>query len=285
MRANSKIRTYDAATSIVTGGASGIGRALVLELAARGSDVVIADVQAELAEQTRSEVEQKGRRAWVSPTDVSDAAAVVELVSDTLKRHGRLDYLFNNAGIAMGGPSEGFAADDWSRVIDVNLKGVAYGVHAAYPRMKEQGFGHIVNTASIGGLFPLPGTGAYVPTKYGVVGLTRALRAEARRHGVRVSALCPGMVATPILTGGKFGRRSAKITQSQLEQLAALHRAIAPEQVARRALNRLARNESVIVSPRYWQLVWWADRLAPAGLDRILSAILGRLERKLQKPE
>ena len=124
--------------------------------------------------------------------DVTDAVAVQRLVDGTVAREGRLDLLFNNAGIAVFADARDTSLEDWNRLIDVNLRGVVHGVAAAYPLMVRQGSGHIVNTASAAGLLPSPANIAYAATKHAVVGLSLTLRAEAVHHGVGVSVICPG---------------------------------------------------------------------------------------------
>lgn len=193
------IRIFDGATAIVTGGASGIGRALAEELAKRGCEVVLADLQIDLAEEVASEIQVSGGKAKAVKVDVTDFPAMEQLVRETVRRTGRLDYIFNNAGIAIGGNVYHYGIADWNQIVDVNLRGVINGIQAAYKIMMEQGFGHIINTASMAGLMASPGAVAYATTKYGVVGLSKSLRAEAAQIGVRVSVLCPGVIRTPIL--------------------------------------------------------------------------------------
>src|SRR5262249_37982231 len=138
--------------------------------------------------------------------DVRSLHSVTGLVERTLARAGRIDYFFNNAGISIGGEAHTYRPGDWDDVLDVNLRGVANGVQAVYPVMIRQGGGHIVNTASVAGLLPMAGQLSYTTSKHAIVGLSKSLRVEARRYGVRVSVLCPGIVRTPILRGGKYGR-------------------------------------------------------------------------------
>jgi len=134
-------------------------------------------------------------------------------------RFGHIDLLFNNAGIAVGGGMADYDPEDWEDVIDVNLRGVANGVQAVYPIMIEQRSGQIVNTASIAGLIAAPSQGSYTASKHAVVGLTKALRVEAERFGVRASVLCPGVVRTPILVGGRFGRAKLALNENEILRL------------------------------------------------------------------
>ena len=140
--------------AIVTGGGSGIGQSLGLALAQRGAMVVLADINLERA-RTSAAAGPPGRLIPVQ-LDVTDSQAVRNLVEDTAAQYGRLDYIFNNAGIAVAGEAQDLCLEDWRSVLDVNLYGVINGVVAAYPIMVRQGFGHIVNTASIEGLLPFP---------------------------------------------------------------------------------------------------------------------------------
>ena len=185
--------------TIITGAASGIGRALSQQLARAGAEVILADIHASQAEETAENIRSSGGRATGAALDVTDPQAVEALVASTFEQHGRLDYIFNNAGVASVGEVQNTNLDEWNRMIDVNLRGVIHGVHAAYPRMVEQGFGHIVNTASAAGLVPTPTMTAYATTKHAVVGLSKGLRAEAISRGVHVSAICPGIINTPML--------------------------------------------------------------------------------------
>ena len=142
--------------AIVTGAASGIGRALVEEMGRRGAVVIGADLNGEQAKLVAGGIEKAGGRASAAVLDVSDAEAVKRLVEDTVRQHGRLDYLFNNAGIGIASRVQDMDLEDWNRILDVNLRGVIHGVYAAYPVMLRQGSGHIVNTASLAGLTPFP---------------------------------------------------------------------------------------------------------------------------------
>ncbi|MEV7775539.1 SDR family oxidoreductase [Kitasatospora sp. NPDC086791] len=265
MGAQSALRIYKDATAIITGGASGIGRALAEDLAARGAEVVLADLQTEQAEELAAKIRAAGGKATAARLDVTDHEAFTRLVEETVERTGRLDYLFNNAGIShgMGAGARHYRIEDWRRVIDVNLGGVVNGVNAAYNVMIDQGFGHIVNTASMAGLVPSPGTTSYVTTKHAVVGLSHNLRAEGAQLGVRVSVLCPGVIRTPFIEGGAYGREVEGVTGQQSKEMWEKRKPIAPEEFARKALDAVARNEGVIVLPAQWKLFWWLFRLAP----------------------
>jgi len=264
MHSNKTIRIFAGATAIVTGGASGIGRALAEELAKRGGEVILADLQVDLAEKVASEIRASGGKAKAVKTDVTDFLTMERLVKEAFERTGRLDYIFNNAGIGIGGPVHLYGIEDWNQIIDVNLRGVINGIQAAYRVMIAQGFGHIINTASMAGLLPGPGNVAYTTTKHAVVGLSKSLRAEAAQVGVRVSVLCPGVIRTPILEGGKYGKMLVDIPREQVRQLLEKFKPMSPNLFAEKVLKSVAKNKAIIIVPSWWKKYWWMDRLSPS---------------------
>jgi NAD(P)-dependent dehydrogenase (short-subunit alcohol dehydrogenase family) len=274
---------YAGQVAIITGGASGIGAALGKALARAGAEVVIADRQIDLAERVASEIQGAGGRAKAVEADVRVFPMLTRVVDETVARLGAIDYFFNNAGIGVGGEMDTYELRDWDDVFDVNLRGVAHGIQAVYPVMVRQRRGHIVNTASVAGLIATPGQGSYTATKHAVVAISKSLRLEARHHGVRVSALCPGAIRTPILSGGKYGRTnvvglSEESARAMWERL----RPMDADVFARKALQAVARNEAIIVIPRWWKALWLLDRLAPslsmALSERMLAALRKNLE-------
>jgi NAD(P)-dependent dehydrogenase (short-subunit alcohol dehydrogenase family) len=260
---DNKLRKFQGAVAIITGGASGLGLALAEALTQKGAEVVLADLQFALAQQVASGIQAKGGRARAVQLDVTDFGAVEAVVQETYRISGRVDFLFNNAGIVVAGEAEWYQLDDWYRVIDVNLRGVVNGVQAVYPIMRQQGFGHIVNTASMAGLIPLAGLLSYSASKHAVVGLSTSLRLEAALCGVNVSALCPGAVETPIVGGGKFGKVLNPPPVEVQRRLWERGRPIAPERFAREALIGVAKNKAIIVIPWWWKIAWWVYRLSP----------------------
>ena len=252
MTTSGELRTYQGAVAIITGGASGIGRAIGLELASRGAaEIVIADLQTELAEHTAEEIRRKSSRATVVTLDVRDDAAVERMVKDVQKSSGRIDYVFNNAGTGVMGEAHLLAKRDWDLTIDVNVGGLVNVIRAVYPRLVAQGFGHLVNTASMAGLIGSPFLSAYVGTKHFVVGVSKSMRVEAAHHGVRVTALCPGAVKTPLLTGGSIGRSIYDMTE---ERKLAWWGRFNPGDVtvfAKQTVDLVAKNEGIIVLPKH----------------------------------
>jgi NAD(P)-dependent dehydrogenase (short-subunit alcohol dehydrogenase family) len=260
---------FESSVAFITGGASGIGRALGVELARRGAEVVLADRQHESASEVAAEICGSGGKAHALELDVRDHEAFRHAAQSIVERSGRIDYFFNNAGITVGGLIENYRIEDWDEVFDVNLRGVAYGIQAVYPIMIAQGSGHIINTASVAGIFPGALAGSYCASKHGVVGLSRTLRIEAKRHGVRVSVLCPGAVDTPILRGGKYGRSTGTEGWDK-------HRSMEPDVFARKALDAVGKNQLNILLPKWYNAVWWLDRVAPRLTLRLCEAQLNR---------
>ena len=251
--------------SIVTGAGSGIGRALAEELSRKDAIVILADINSQQINEVAEAITASGYRAEALPVDVSNYDAVKRLVDDTVAQHGRLDFMFNNAGIAVGGEVRDCAIDDWRNVLDVNLNGVIYGIDSAYPIMVEQGFGHIVNTASIEGLLPFPGSVSYVASKHGVVGLSNALRIEGADLGVNVSVVCPGYVKTAIFRSAKL----IKIDREKMLSSLPERLGITPEKCAAVILSGVERNKAIIVVTGYAKILWLIQRISP-GLIRWL---------------
>ena len=263
--------------AIVTGGGSGIGAALVHALAARGAAVVIADIDETAAKGVADQVAAGGGDVGTVVLDVRDSAAVSDLVNNVAAERGALDLIFNNAGIAVGGLVEELTLDHWDRVIDVNVRGVVHGVHAAYPVMLRQGHGHIVNTASLAGLVPGPSLTPYAAAKHAVVGLSLSLRAEGASRGVKVSAVCPGFVDTPLL-----GRVNQDLPQTETgANAAALARSLGKlyqaDRLAQDVLRGVERNKALIVAPRSARVAWRMTRYAPGFTMRtIISGVRRR---------
>ncbi len=266
---------FNGRVAIITGGASGIGRALAEALAREGAEVVLADLRGERALEVAAEIVKSGGRARGAALDVCDAAAFAALVAATVAESGRLDYLFNNAGIAITGEARDMTLDDWNRVLAVNLHGVVHGVAAAYPVMIAQKSGHIVNTASLAGLTAHPGLVAYAASKHAVVGLSTSLRAEAADLGVRVSVVCPGLIDTPIITDSRFVNLDREGVLADLP-FAALPAA----ECAQAILRGVRRNRPVIVVTWVAKLTWLLQRLLPSRLTAWIARAVHRRVRR-----
>jgi NAD(P)-dependent dehydrogenase (short-subunit alcohol dehydrogenase family) len=196
---DAEIKELSGKTAVVTGGGSGIGRALAAELVAHGMRVVVADIDGERLAEAERDLGVVGVRC-----DVGDLSSV-EALSDTVRRDvGPVDLLCNNAGIGNLRHVVETTAHEWERVLAVNLWGVVHGLLAFLPDMVGRGTGHVVNTASLAGLYAFPGIGPYTASKYAVVGISETLRLELEGTGVGVSVLCPGIVRTNIFTQSAF---------------------------------------------------------------------------------
>lgn len=274
---------FDGKVAIVTGAASGIGRALSGALAARGSTVVLADVDDVGAKAAADAITDKGRgRAVPASLDVTDAEAFAALAAQVTSEHGGVDLLFNNAGIGVGGPVRDMTVAHWDRTFDVNLRGVSNGIMAVYPGMCDRGSGHIVNTASLAGLIPAPLLTPYAATKHAVVGLSTSLRGEAAGHGVRVSVVCPGVIDTPLLDKGNPKDLPPTVEfPDGRKLLSQIGKPYPPESLAEDVLDGVARNRVFIVAPRHARIPWRIYRLSPELIVRGLPIGVRRAMRIL----
>jgi len=221
--------------AVITGGASGIGRATALALARQGADVVLADVNDTRLAATEAEIVALGRRALAVHTDVGRDEDVQRLADIVLREFGPPGILMNNAGVVLRGALEQISVADWQWCLGINLFGVIRGLHAFLGPMLARGHGHIVNTGSMAGLVPLTGEGApYIASKFGVVGLTEALALYARPFGVGVSLLCPGGVRTNLAeTGRSIGMTPARErAETRMAQTVQGGRELEPAEVA-----------------------------------------------------
>jgi len=266
-------------TVIVTGAASGIGRELSEELAGRGADVILADINSEPLEETTSSLLDAGFSARAAVLDVTDFEAVRKLVEDTEAQHGRLDYIFNNAGVTIFGQAQDHTYEDWRKEIDTNLYGVVHGVAAAYPVMVRQGFGHIVNTSSFSGMFPSVLQAGYVTSKAGVLGLTEALRVEGKLHGVKVSTALPGFTRTGMYDSAKL------IGLNRDKVIKIVPKGASPQKVAHGILRGVERNKAMIMVPPLQQaIVWLLQRISP-GVVRWACGSFTKLMLKIAKSD
>jgi NAD(P)-dependent dehydrogenase (short-subunit alcohol dehydrogenase family) len=230
--------------AVITGAAKGLGFALATVLAEEGMRIVLADVDETGLERAVEQFRDGGTEVLGVPTDVADAAAIGRLRDSAFERFETVHVLCNNAGIGDGQPvCEPVDLERWERVFGVNFYGALHGVNAFLPRMLEQGQGHIVNTASRGGLLPLPDLGAYVPSKFALVAYSEMLQAELARRdaGVKVTVLTPSGLRTPMLldTLAAF-EQQADSDPAQIEYLRALHaKAVEPMDFARLAVRAI----------------------------------------------
>ncbi len=259
--------------AVVTGAGSGIGRSSALALARCGAAMHLADINEQSARQVAGEIEAAGGSATAHALDVSDADAVEAFAAAVFAAEGHVDVLHNNAGIGYGGEIEATTIADWQRVIAVNLLGVAYGVQAFVPRMLRQGRpASVVNTASQAGITPAPKMAPYCASKYGVVGMTESLNAELSKRGIHFSAICPGVIDTPIVATGIMRGDVAAMH----DKLTAFYdkRGASPDEVAEAVLRAIDKRLLIVPVPRRQVSVpYLLHRLSPRLMQPIARTV------------
>jgi 3-oxoacyl-[acyl-carrier protein] reductase len=213
-------------TAIITGAANGIGFAAAERFAREGANVILADFDEEIGRQREEELRAEGLQAWFIQVDVSKRESIDELVRQVLEEYGRIDVLINNAGITRDSMLAKMAAEDFQKVIDVNLTGVFHCTQAVVPSMIEQGKGKIISTSSVSGVYGNIGQTNYAAAKAGVVGMTKTWAKELGRKGINVNAVAPGFIHT-----GMTAKVPEKVI-GQMKQMVPLGRLGSPEDIA-----------------------------------------------------
>lgn len=263
--------------ALVTGAGSGIGRSTAVLLGRLGAKVHATDINGAAAIETAGMIEAAGSEATGHALDVTDVAAVEALAVEIYETDGRVDILHNNAGIGHAGPVAETPLEDWQRVLDVNLFGVINGLNVFVPRMINQGgTAHIINTASMAGLTASAGMAPYCTSKFGVVGMSLALDAELKDKGIRVTALCPGVIDTAIVEHttmrGPLEKDHDKFTRFYKK------RGASPDAVARDAVTAIIKKQVIKPAP-WWQVSpgWWLMRISP----RLYTGVAGNIYRRI----
>ena len=258
------VRDLSGRWALVTGAGSGIGRATALAFAARGAHLALCDIDESGLAETIAQLPATGAQALGEQVDVASADAVAAFAGRVHQQTPAVDILMNNAGIGIGARMLETPLPEWERIVSINLMGVVHGCQSFVPRMVERGRGgHVVNVASAAGYAATQLLAAYSATKFAVVGLSEALREEVAASGVGVTALCPGLINTPITRNSRmFGVADTRATRSQLVE-GYQRRGYGPERVAAGVLKAIQRNRAVApVSPEAW-LLYWLKRFAP----------------------
>ncbi|HEY5681907.1 MAG TPA: SDR family NAD(P)-dependent oxidoreductase [Pseudomonadales bacterium] len=279
------MRELDGKVAVVTGAASGIGRATATRFAGEGMKVVMADIEEAALERAVAELSGAGHEVLGVPTDVSDWEAVSLLADKTIDAFGSVNVVHNNAGVVVSGPIADLTLADWEWVLGVDLWSVVYGVKAFLPLIREAGEGHIVNTASTAGLQASASIAPYNVAKFGVVALTETLRAELDSEGSAISAsvLCPGAINTQIVNS-KRNRHSASAHDHQTSDAERAFESRAgrllaeegmdPAEVADMVVNAIRGNEFWIVTHPQWIDVL-KSRVDAMARDRSLARGFG----------
>lgn len=261
---------------LVTGAASGIGRAAALAFAAEGANLIIADINEEGLKSAAKEIERLGRRAICVRTDVSKPEDVAALAQVSIKEGGGVDVLMNNAGVGLGALIRDMDPADWEWIMGINLWGAIYMIYHLLPQMIERGSGHIINLASGAGLVAIPVLGAYSTTKFALVGLSGALRAELAHHNIGVSVVCPGVIRTPIFQTGKIKGLSLEVKEVPRWI------SITPEKTAKAIIKGVKRNQARIIITPSMKILAIVNSLLPGLVRAVNSRMAKRIEKELR---
>ena len=254
-------RSEDRPVAIVTGASSGIGAATARRLAREGMRVVLAARRADQLQRVAEEIEDAGGEAFAVPTDVRDRDAIFRMVAIVRERQGRIDVLVNNAGLGGSGYVVSLDGDKLREQVGTNLIGVIECTQAVVPVMMAQRSGHIINVSSLAGLVGVPGASVYSATKYGVVGFSEGLRREVREYGIRVTALCPGLVAT------EFSERLAKLQDGPDIRPNRPPGVKTSDYVAGKIGGLIQRPRRRLILPRGWGALVWFAQAFPSLVD------------------
>jgi NAD(P)-dependent dehydrogenase (short-subunit alcohol dehydrogenase family) len=261
---------FDSQIVVVTGAGSGIGRATARLFGRLGAKVHVTDLDGAAAGAVRGEIESAGGRAADYAVDVGDPRAVESLAARVFADDGGVDVLHNNAGVGHGGNVEETTLEDWQKVIGVNLMGTVHGIHFFVPRMLAQGRpAHIVNTASMAGLVASAQLAPYCASKFGVVGLTEALNAELSQRGIRVSAICPGIINTSITQTAVMRGEMVERTEAMRDFYR--QRGASPDTVAEAVIEAIRKKRMIQTVPRWHVDPGWALKRISPRASQVLS--------------
>jgi NAD(P)-dependent dehydrogenase (short-subunit alcohol dehydrogenase family) len=280
------IRDLSGKRCLITGAASGIGRATALAAAAKGAELFLTDIDQQGLESAAGEIaETHSEVSWARAADIADHQAVVELAADVHAAHGAVDVVMNIAGVSTWGPIERLEHSDWRKMIDINLMGPISVLEQFVPPMIQAGRGgHIVNVSSAAGLFGLPWHAAYSASKFGLRGVSEVLRFDLRRHRIGVSLVCPGAVRTPLVDTVEIlgvDRQSPAVKKlvKNFERHAA-----SPEDVAGKILTGIERDQYMVFTSNDIKLGYWLQRKFALPYELAMRALNNRVAAMFMKP-
>ncbi len=261
---------------LVTGAGSGIGRATALAFADAGARVLAVDINRAAAEKTAAACGERGADAFAYEADVADRVAVATLADAVHTEHGPLDILVNNAGVGMSARFLDMPLEDWDWIVSINLMGAIHMCKAFGPKMVARRRGHVVNVSSGLGYTPTASEPGYGTTKAAVLAFSRSLRADWHSQGVGVSAICPGVINTPIIAHTRFrGEQAAPDRVARVKDLFA-KRGHPPEIVAKAVLTAVAGDKSVVPVGVESRIGWYLSRWAPVRFTDAMARLAGR---------
>ena len=267
------IRSFAGKTVLLTGAASGIGRACAVELATAGAQLALVDIDADGLGETAAAVRARGARAHTLVADLANEEGVEGVARDALAALGHVDVLFSNAGVAVVAPVVGTKAEDWRWIFDINVWAPIRLTRALLPHMTARGTGYIVYTASLAGLIGAPGMVAYSTTKFALVGFAEALRHEIADKGIDVTVVCPGRVHTNLHRATRYGNLGFRRFLDQ----APTWYGVTKERAARIIVRAMARRQPLVVFGGE-KLGWWLKRIWPTGGLAAASWMARRLQ-------
>lgn len=262
------------AAAVITGAGSGIGRSFAYEVVRRGGDVICADINADRAEEVARALRDLGSKATAMQCDVGNAEQMQHLSDEAESLLGRpVTLVINNAGVGLGGPMGEVSLEDWQWCMNTNLWGVIHGCHFFVPKLRDLGYGGIINVASAAAFGAAPEMSTYNVTKAGVLALTETLKAELTGTGVHITALCPTVVPTNIVNDGRLPEKRQAFAKSAMTKFALT----TADRVARQTLDALDRGELYMLPQIDGRIAWRIKRLAP----RLYARAIGETYRML----
>lgn len=259
-------KQYSKKRAFITGAASGLGKALCLELASDGWTIGISDINTEQLEITKHEIEKLGGKALSFHLDVSNRDQYQLVVQQFLSERAGIDLLINNAGVGDGGSFEEYSLDNWEWMVRINQMSVVYGCHLFIPVFKKQKSGHIINIASLAAISCAPQMGAYNMTKAAVVAISETLYGELMDFNIRVSCVQPSYFKTNIASQVRGGEKIKKVTQYLLDRSG-----IEPKEIAQEVLIRAGKSELYIILPKVARTLWLYKRFMPTRFRKMVK--------------